>query len=97
MAYEGDIDALMTRTANRPIPAGHIAPGEALGFGYTLSIGAVTLMGLFVNFTAAALLAFTVFFYVGVYTLWLKRRTPQNIVIGGLAGALPPAIGWAAR
>jgi len=96
MAYESDIDALMSRTANRPIPAGRIARGEALGFGWTLSVAAVALMGLFVNFTAAALLAFTVFIYVGVYTLWLKRRTPQNIVIGGLSGALPPAIGWAA-
>ena len=96
MAYESDIDALMSRTANRPVAAGHIAPGEALGFGWTLSVAAVTLMGLFVNFAAAALLAFTVFVYVGVYTLWLKRRTPQNIVIGGLSGALPPAIGWAA-
>src|SRR6201991_1089382 len=76
MAYDADIDRLMTRTANRPIPAGHIAPGEALGFGWTLSVGAVALMGLFVNLMAAALLAFTVFFYVGVYTLWLKRRTP---------------------
>ncbi|MEI9993159.1 MAG: heme o synthase [Rhizomicrobium sp.] len=96
MAYDADIDAVMARTAKRPIPAGHITPGEALGFGWTLSVGAVTLMGLFVNLAAAALLAFTVFFYVVVYTLWLKRRTPQNIVIGGLAGALPPAIGWAA-
>src|ERR1700743_3307442 len=96
MAYDADIDRMMTRTANRPIPAGHIAPGEALGFGWTLSVGAVAVMGLFVNFLSAGLLAFTVFFYVGVYTLWLKRRTPQNIVIGGLAGALPPAIGWAA-
>jgi len=96
MAYEADIDALMTRTANRPIPAGHIARGEALGFGWTLSVGAVAVMGLLVNIIAGALLAFTIFVYVGVYTLWLKRRTPQNIVIGGLAGALPPAIGWAA-
>src|ERR1700744_5334028 len=96
MAYDADIDRMMTRTANRPIPAGHIAPGEALGFGWTLSVGAVAVMGLFVNFLAAGLLAFTVFFYVGVYTLWLKRRTAQNIVIGGLSGALPPAIGWAA-
>ena len=96
MAYESDIDALMSRTANRPIPAGHIGKGEALGFGWTLSVAAVTLMGLFVNFAAAALLAFTIFVYVGVYTLWLKRLTPQNIVIGGLSGALPPAIGWAA-
>jgi protoheme IX farnesyltransferase len=96
MAYDADIDRVMARTATRPIPMGHIAPGEALGFGWTLSVGAVTVMGLFVNFAAAVLLAFTVFVYVGVYTLWLKRRTPQNIVIGGLAGALPPAIGWAA-
>ncbi|MEI9885182.1 MAG: heme o synthase [Rhizomicrobium sp.] len=96
MAYEADIDRLMARTATRPIPAGHIAPGEALGFGWTLSVAAVTVMGLFVNVLAAGLLAFTIFIYVGVYTLWLKRRTPQNIVIGGLSGALPPAIGWAA-
>ncbi|MEJ0026117.1 MAG: heme o synthase [Rhizomicrobium sp.] len=96
MAYDADIDRVMARTATRPIPMGRIAPGEALGFGWTLSVAAVTLMGLFVNFTACALLAFTIFVYVGIYTLWLKRRTPQNIVIGGLAGALPPAIGWAA-
>jgi heme o synthase len=96
MAYESDIDALMSRTAGRPIPAGHIARGEALGFGWTLAVGAVTVMGLLVNMFAGALLAFTIFVYVGVYTLWLKRRTPQNIVIGGLSGALPPAIGWAA-
>jgi protoheme IX farnesyltransferase len=95
MAYEADIDALMSRTATRPIPSGRIARGEALGFGWTLAVGAVTVMGLLVNLVAASLLAFTVFVYVGVYTLWLKRRTPQNIVIGGLAGALPPAIGWA--
>ncbi|MDE1987229.1 MAG: heme o synthase [Alphaproteobacteria bacterium] len=96
MAYDSDIDALMTRTAGRPIPRGQIAREDALAFGWTLAVGAVTLMELFVNDLAAALLAFTIFFYVGVYTLWLKRRTPQNIVIGGLAGALPPAIGWAA-
>ena len=95
MAYDSDIDALMTRTATRPIPSGHIARGEALGFGWTLAIGAVTVMGLLVNTIAGALLAFTIFVYIPVYTLWLKRRTPQNIVIGGLAGALPPAIGWA--
>ena len=75
---------------------GHVAREDALAFGWALSVAAVATMGLFVNFLAAALLAFTVFFYVVVYTLWLKRRTPQNIVIGGLAGALPPAIGWAA-
>lgn len=95
MAYDHDIDRLMTRTATRPIPMGHVAREDALTFGWLLSIAAVATMGLFVNFLAAGLLAFTVFFYVGVYTLWLKRRTPQNIVIGGLAGALPPAIGWA--
>ena len=96
MAYDSDIDAIMSRTATRPIPLGRIERQEALAFGWAMSVGAVTIMGLFVNLLAAALLAFTVFFYVGVYTLWLKRRTPQNIVIGGLAGALPPAIGWAA-
>ena len=96
MAYDSDIDALMTRTATRPIPSGRIERGEALGFGWTLAVGAVTVMGLLVNMFAGALLAFTIFVYVGVYTLWLKRRTPQNIVIGGLSGALPPAIGWAA-
>ncbi|MBV8977429.1 MAG: protoheme IX farnesyltransferase [Alphaproteobacteria bacterium] len=96
MAYDSDIDGLMARTAGRPIPTGRVGRGEALGFGYSLAIGSVALMGLFLNALAAALLAFTIFFYVAVYTLWLKRRTPQNIVIGGLAGALPPAIGWAA-
>src|SRR5579863_5254029 len=95
MAYDSDIDRLMARTATRPIPMGYVAREEALAFGWTLSVAAVATMGLFVNFLAAGLLAFTIFFYVGVYTLWLKRRTPQNIVIGGLAGALPPAIGWA--
>ncbi|MFO1247395.1 MAG: heme o synthase [Alphaproteobacteria bacterium] len=95
MAYDSDIDGLMTRTAKRPIPMGYIAREEALAFGWTLAVAAVATMGLFVNFLAAGLLAFTVFFYVVVYTLWLKRRTPQNIVIGGLSGALPPAIGWA--
>jgi len=96
MAYDSDIDALMTRTATRPVPMGRIARGDALGFGWTLAVGSVTVMGLFVNLAAAALLAFSIAFYVGIYTLWLKRRTTQNIVIGGLAGALPPAIGWAA-
>ncbi len=95
MAYDSDIDGLMTRTATRPIPMGYIARQDALAFGWTLSVAAVAVMGLFVNFLAAGLLAFTIFFYVVVYTLWLKRRTPQNIVIGGLSGALPPAIGWA--
>ncbi len=93
MAYDSDIDALMSRTASRPIPMGRIDRADVLGFGYTLAIASVAVMWLFVNDLAAALLAFTIFFYVGVYTLWLKRRTPQNIVIGGLSGALPPAIG----
>src|SRR6201996_3413442 len=96
MAYDSDIDRLMSRTATRPIPMGHVAREDALAFGWALSIGAVATMFLFVNVLAASLLAFTIFVYVGVYTLWLKRRTPQNIVIGGLSGALPPAIGWAA-
>jgi len=96
MAYDADIDALMTRTATRPVPLGRIARGDALAFGWTLAAGAVAVMALFVNPLAAFLLAFSVAFYVFVYTLWLKRRTAQNIVIGGLAGSLPPAIGWAA-
>jgi protoheme IX farnesyltransferase len=96
MAYDSDIDRLMSRTATRPIPLGRVAREDALGFGWALSVAAVSTMWLFVNLTAALLLAFTVFFYVVVYTLGLKRRTPQNIVIGGLSGALPPAIGWAA-
>ena len=95
MAYDSDIDRLMSRTATRPIPMGYVAREDALAFGWTLAVASVAIMGLFVNFLAAELLAFTIFFYVVVYTLWLKRRTPQNIVIGGLAGALPPAIGWA--
>src|ERR1700704_2308637 len=95
MAYDADIDRLMTRTRSRPVPRGVIPAGEATAFGATLAAGAVTVMGLFVNLVAAALLAFTICFYVFVYTMWLKRLTPQNIVIGGLAGALPPAIGWA--
>jgi protoheme IX farnesyltransferase len=96
MWCDRDIDALMRRTCERPIPAGRIAPATALGFGVTLAVGAVALMALAVNWTAAALLALTIGFYVFVYTLWLKRRTPQNIVIGGAAGALAPVIGWAA-
>ena len=95
MAYDADIDRLMSRTRLRPVPRGVIPAGEAAGLGATLSVGSVTVMGLFVNLVAAALLAFTIAFYVFVYTIWLKRLTPQNIVIGGLAGALPPAIGWA--
>ncbi len=96
MWYDADIDAVMTRTARRPIPAGQVLPGEALGFGLTLSVFSVVVLGLLVNPLAGALLAFTIFFYVVVYTMWLKRSTPQNIVIGGAAGAFPPMIGWAA-
>ena len=96
MWYDADIDALMTRTAGRPIPRGRIAPGEAAGFGMTLAVGSVIVLGLLVSWVAAALLAFTIFFYSVVYTMWLKRRTPHNIVIGGAAGACPPVIGWVA-
>ena len=96
MWYDADIDARMTRTAARPIPAGRVAPGEALAFGVMLAVGSVVVLGLLVNVIAAALLAVTIAFYVGVYTMWLKRRTPQDIVIGGAAGALPPVIGWVA-
>src|SRR6266849_4468708 len=96
MWYDADIDAVMTRTSGRPIPQGRIAPGEALGFGVTLAAFSVGVLGLLVSWLAATLLAFTVFFYVVVYTMWLKRWTPQNIVIGGAAGAFPPMIGWAA-
>ncbi len=96
MWYDADIDAVMSRTAGRPIPRRRIAPGEALGFGITLAGFSVVVLGLLVSWLAAALLAFTIFFYVVVYTMWLKRLTPQNIVIGGAAGALPPVIGWAA-
>jgi protoheme IX farnesyltransferase len=96
MAYDHDIDRLMSRTMNRPIPRGVIARSDALVFGWTVSAASVSMMLLFVNPLAAGLLAFTIFFYVVVYTLGLKRRTPQNIVIGGLSGAMPPAIGWAA-
>jgi heme o synthase len=96
MWYDADIDARMARTAGRPIPRGRITPGEAAGFGLTLAAFSVVTLGLLINLLAAALLAFTIFFYVAVYTVWLKRSTPQNIVIGGAAGALPPMIGWAA-
>jgi heme o synthase len=96
MWYDADIDARMARTQGRPIPAGRIAPGEALAFGLTLAGFAVAVLGLLVNVVAGVLLAATIAFYVLVYTMWLKRRTPQNIVIGGAAGALPPMIGWAA-
>jgi protoheme IX farnesyltransferase len=96
MWYDADIDARMARTAARPIPRGRITCGEAVGFGLTLAVFSVVLLGLLVNVLAAALLAFTIFFYVAIYTVWLKRSTPQNIVIGGAAGALPPIIGWTA-
>ena len=96
MWYDRDIDAVMQRTRRRPIPDGRVDPGEALAFGVVLSAAAVVLMGLAVNWVAAAILGFASLFYVFVYTVWLKRRTPQNIVIGGAAGAFPPMIGWAA-
>ncbi len=96
MWYDADIDAAMKRTAGRPIPAGKVTPGEALVFALVLSLFAVMTLGVLVNWLSAALLAFTIFFYAVVYTMWLKRSTPQNIVIGGAAGALPPVIGWAA-
>jgi protoheme IX farnesyltransferase len=96
MWYDADIDARMARTAARPIPAGRLARGEALAFGLTLAGFSVVVLGLLVNVFAALLLAVTIGFYVGIYTVWLKRWTPQNIVIGGAAGALPPVIGWAA-
>jgi len=96
MWYDADVDAMMTRTSRRPVPMGRVRPGEALAFGLTLAGFAVVTLGLLVNWFAAALLAFTIFFYVVIYTVWLKRSTPQNIVIGGAAGAFPPMIGWAA-
>jgi protoheme IX farnesyltransferase len=96
MWYDADIDALMTRTAMRPIPRGRVSRAEALAFGLVLAACSVAVLGFAVNIAAAALLAFTIFFYVVVYTMWLKRQTPQNIVIGGAAGAFPPVIGWVA-
>ena len=96
MWYEGDIDALMSRTANRPIPRGRVTAPEALAFGMTLAFFSVMTLGILVNWIAGGLLAFTIFFYVVVYTIWLKRWTAQNIVIGGAAGALPPVVAWAA-
>ncbi len=96
MWYDADIDGRMQRTASRPIPRGRVTPDEALTFGMILSLGAVGTLGLLVSWTAGALLALTIAFYVVIYTMWLKRRTPQNIVIGGAAGAFPPMIGWAA-
>ena len=95
MWYERDVDALMSRTMDRPLPAGRVDPATALGFGISLAVGSVVLMYLAANVAAAALLALTIGFYVFIYTMWLKRRTPQNIVIGGAAGAFPPMIGWA--
>ena len=96
MWYDQDIDRIMARTAKRPIPDGRIEPQQALAFGIILSIFSVMLLGVMVNWLAAFLLAFTIFFYAVIYTMWLKRSTPQNIVIGGAAGAFPPMIGWAA-
>ena len=96
MWYDRDIDALMNRTSRRPIPAGRVDPGEALVFGVVLAVASVIVMALATNVVAAAWLALSIAFYVFVYTIWLKRRTPQNIVIGGAAGAFPPIIGWAA-
>ena len=96
MWYDADIDAVMTRTASRPVPSGRVTPGEALSFGLVLSALSVMTLGVLVNWLSAALLAFTIFFYAVIYTMWLKRWTPQNIVIGGAAGAIPPVIGWAA-
>lgn len=95
MWYDADIDAIMTRTANRPVPAGRISADNAFGFGLFLAIFSSAMLGLMVNWQAGALLAFTIFFYAVIYTMWLKRSTPQNIVIGGAAGAFPPMIGWA--
>ena len=96
MWYDADIDKRMARTAGRPIPEGRVTPGETLGFGITLAVASVVSMALFVNYAAAALLALTIAFYLFIYTMWLKRSTAQNIVIGGAAGAFPPMIGWAA-
>ena len=96
MWYDADIDARMARTAARPIPRGRMTPDEALSFGSVLSVFSVLTLGVLVNWTAGALLAITIAFYIFVYTIWLKRRTPQNIVIGGAAGAFPPMVGWAA-
>jgi protoheme IX farnesyltransferase len=96
MWWDADIDAVMTRTARRPIPAGRVTRDEALAFGLTLSVGSVLVLGLATNWLAAGLLAFTIFFYAVIYSMWLKRSTPQNIVIGGAAGALPPMVADAA-
>ena len=96
MWYDADIDAVMDRTAKRPIPDGRVVASEAFSFGIVLSLFSVAVLGLLVNWLSAFLLAFTIFFYAVIYTMWLKRSTPQNIVIGGAAGAFPPMIGWAA-
>src|SRR5216683_1115934 len=96
MWFDADVDAVMSRTSRRPIPAGRVLPREALSFGMMLAFGSVAVLGLVANWLAASLLAFTIFFYVAIYTMRLKRATPQNIVIGGAAGAFPPMIGWAA-
>jgi len=96
MWYDADIDAVMKRTAVRPVPSGAVAPGEALGFGLALAAGSVLVLGLLVSIVSAFLLAFTIFFYVVIYTMWLKRWTAQNIVIGGAAGAFPPMVAWSA-
>jgi len=96
MWYDADIDALMARTATRPVPAGRLTAHDALVFGLILSVFAIMTLGLLLNWLAAAMLAFTIFFYAVIYTIWLKRWTPQNIVIGGAAGAFPPMIGWTA-
>jgi len=95
MWWDADIDAVMKRTKSRPVPSGRVTPDEAKALGLTLSVFAVVMLGLASNFVAAGLLAFTIFFYVVIYTMWLKRWTPQNIVIGGASGAFPPMIGWA--
>jgi protoheme IX farnesyltransferase len=96
MWFDADIDARMARTAARPVPRGHVTAEEARSFGAVLAVGSIVCLGVMANWLAASLLAFTIGFYVFVYTMWLKRTTPQNIVIGGAAGALPPMIGWAA-
>ncbi|MEM1376760.1 MAG: heme o synthase [Pseudomonadota bacterium] len=95
MWYDADIDAIMSRTANRPVPAGRVTGNEALTFGIVLSVLSIITLGFMTNWVAGGLLAFTIFFYAVIYTMWLKRSTPQNIVIGGAAGAFPPMLGWA--
>ena len=96
MWYDRDIDRMMKRTMHRPLPAGRLKPGSALGLGAILAVLSVSIMANYVNLASGLLLALTIAFYVFIYTIWLKRRTPQNIVIGGASGALPPMIGWAA-